>query len=95
MLTELKKLMEKSSILGDARGQGLMIGAEIVSDKKTKEPSADLAIEIMEKLKDRWMLVGRGGAYGNVLRLQPPLCMSMDDAKYFIHHFGDIVGAYK
>lgn len=40
----------------------------------------------MEKLKDRRILVGRGGAGGNIIRLQPPLCMSMEDAKYFIGH---------
>lgn len=49
----------------------------------------------MEKLRDRWMLLGRGGAFGNVLRLQPSLCMTMADAKYFIHHFEDIVKSYK
>lgn len=49
----------------------------------------------MEKLRERWMLLGRGGAFGNVLRLQPSLCMTMEDAKYFIHHFEDIVKGYK
>jgi 4-aminobutyrate aminotransferase-like enzyme len=41
------------------------------------------------------MLLGRGGAGANVLRLQPSLCMTMKDAEYFIHHFEDIVKAYK
>jgi len=73
----LSKIQEKSAVVGDARGVGLMIGIDVVSDKKTKEPSVALAIEIMEKLKDRRILVGRGGAGGNIIRLQPPLCMSM------------------
>jgi len=41
------------------------------------------------------MLLGRGGAGANVLRLQPSLCMTMADAKYFIHHFESIVKEFK
>lgn len=36
--------------------------------------------EIFEKLKDRHILAGKGGAYTNVIRLQPPMCMTMEDA---------------
>jgi 4-aminobutyrate aminotransferase-like enzyme len=72
-----------------------MIGIEIVKDKKTKEPSKDLCNDFMEKCRERGMLLGRGGAGGNVLRLQPPLCMSMEDAKYFIGAFNEISDSYK
>ena len=41
------------------------------------------------------MLLGRGGEGANVLRLQPPMCMSMEDAKYFVGAFEEIVNSYK
>ena len=72
-----------------------MIGIEIVTDRESKNPDKDLCMKLMEKLRERWMLLGRGGAHGNVLRLQPSLCMSMEDAKYFIHNFEDVVKGYK
>ena len=50
---------------------------------------------MMEKLKDRNILVGRGGSGANVIRLQPPFCMSMDDAKYFLGTFSEIAKAYR
>ena len=44
----------------------------------------------MEKLRQKNVLIGRGGPFGNVLRLQPPLCMTKDDAAYFLDTFEDI-----
>ena len=87
LLSELQRIKNNCKVVADARGAGLMIGIEIVKDKESKEPTMDLTKEIMEKCREKWMLLGRGGAWGNVLRLQPSLCMSMEDAKYFIHHF--------
>lgn len=81
--------------MGDTRGVGLMIGIEIVKDKESKEASKDLCSEMLEKCRERWMLLGRGGAGGNVLRLQPSMCMKMEDAKYFIHQFEDILKGYQ
>ena len=48
----------------------------------------------MEKLRERNILIGRGGAGANVLRLQPPFCMSMEDARYFISTFSEITKEY-
>jgi alanine-glyoxylate transaminase/(R)-3-amino-2-methylpropionate-pyruvate transaminase len=95
LLTELRRIAEATVFVGDVRGAGLMIGIEIVKDKATKEPSKELCNQILEKLRERQMLIGRGGAGANVLRLQPPLCMSMDDAKYFVHHFEAIAKELK
>lgn len=95
LLKELQRIAHGSKVIGDARGAGLMIGIEIVKDKESKEPSKEICNEILEKLRERWMLLGRGGAGANVLRLQPSLCMTMKDAEYFIHHFEDIVKSYK
>lgn len=44
---------------------------------------------MMELTRERSLLFGKGGAYGNVLRIQPPLCISMEDAKYLVEAFED------
>ncbi|HEX9699923.1 MAG TPA: aminotransferase class III-fold pyridoxal phosphate-dependent enzyme, partial [Acidobacteriota bacterium] len=57
----------------DVRGMGLMQALELVVDRDTKEPAADAAKQIMEETKARGLLVGKGGLYGNVIRVGPPL----------------------
>jgi alanine-glyoxylate transaminase/(R)-3-amino-2-methylpropionate-pyruvate transaminase len=45
----------------------------------------------MELTRERGLLFGKGGAYGNVLRIQPPLCLSLQDAKYLVEALEDSV----
>ena len=68
-----------------------MIGIELVKDKETKQPAKDETNQIMELTRQRGLLFGKGGVYGNVLRIQPPLCLSLQDAKYVVDAFEDAV----
>jgi 4-aminobutyrate aminotransferase len=72
----LDELAERFDIIGDVRGMGLMQGIELVRDRDSKEPAADEAARLMEETKSRGLLVGKGGLYGNVLRIGPPLNIS-------------------
>ncbi len=76
----LRDLGERHEIVGDVRGKGLMLGVELVKDHDTKEPAADLAAKAMEGARERGLLIGKGGLYGNVLRISPPLTITEDDA---------------
>ena len=67
----LEVLKEKYPIIGDVRGMGLIQGMEIVKAKK--EPAPDFVLEIFERTKEAGLLIGRGGLYGNVIRITPPL----------------------
>ena len=78
----LLDLQEKHSLIGEVRGMGLMLGVELVNDRKTKEPATGQAAEVMEKMKARGVLIGKGGLYGNTLRIKPPMCLTKDDADY-------------
>ena len=89
MLQELTKLKEKYQVVGDVRGAGLMIGIEIVKDRVNHEPSKEYTNELMELTRERNLLFGKGGAYGNTLRIQPPMCLTMEDAKYLVEAFED------
>ena len=61
-----------------------MLGVELVRDRKTKEPANTEAAEVMETMKGRQVLVGKGGLYGNTLRIKPPMCITKDDANYLV-----------
>ncbi len=76
VLGELKKLEAESSIVGEARGIGLMMGLEIVRDKKTKQPAGDLAKKVRTYLHQRGVMIEVGGHHGNVARLLPPLVIT-------------------
>jgi 4-aminobutyrate aminotransferase-like enzyme len=72
----LNTLKEKYPVVGDVRGMGLMQGMELVGEKK--KPDAESAKRVMELTKANGLLVGKGGTYGNVLRVAPPLNVSKD-----------------
>jgi len=67
----LNGLKEKYRAIGDVRGMGLIQGMEIVKGKK--EPAPDFVAEIFESTKEQGLLIGKGGLYGNVIRITPPL----------------------
>jgi 4-aminobutyrate aminotransferase len=67
----LNGLKEKYRIVGEVRGMGLIQGIEIVKEKK--EPAPDFVAEIFERTRGEGLLIGRGGLYGNVIRITPPL----------------------
>jgi 4-aminobutyrate aminotransferase len=68
---QLNGLKEKYRIIGEVRGLGLIQGLEIVKAKK--EPAPDFVAEIFESTKEEGLLIGRGGLYGNVIRITPLL----------------------
>ncbi|XP_060790941.1 alanine--glyoxylate aminotransferase 2, mitochondrial [Neoarius graeffei] len=95
LLKELSKLREKYEIVGDVRGKGLHIGVEMVKDKASRDPlPVEAMIEIMEDTKDMGVLIGRGGIYGQTFRIQPPMCVSKDDADFFLAVFDQALHNY-
>lgn len=79
IMTTLKEISPKQVAIGDIRGKGLMIGIEIVKNIDSKEPATAEAAKIRKAVRDKGVLLGLGGSYGNVLRVQPPLTISDDE----------------
>jgi len=73
----LEGLQEKYPVIGEVRGMGLIQGMEIVKAKK--EPAPDFVLEILERTKEEGLLIGKGGLYGNVIRITPPLTIEKDE----------------
>lgn len=91
LIKSYRELQEKYDIIGDVRGKGLMLAVEFVKDRKNKTPNKEATAQMMELSRERGILYGKTGVHGNVLRLQPPLCLSLDDAKYVIAAFEDSI----
>ncbi|HXW77755.1 MAG TPA: aminotransferase class III-fold pyridoxal phosphate-dependent enzyme, partial [Candidatus Eremiobacteraceae bacterium] len=75
----LKSMAEKHPSVGDVRGLGLMIGVELVADRRAKTPDAAAANAVQDAMLAAGFLVGVGGYHGNVLRIQPPLVIADED----------------
>jgi alanine-glyoxylate transaminase / (R)-3-amino-2-methylpropionate-pyruvate transaminase len=78
----LTKLAKSHSLIGDVRGMGLMLGVELVRDRKTKEPAKQETISLLEAAREMSLLLGKGGLNGNVLRIKPPMCITEADVDY-------------
>jgi 4-aminobutyrate aminotransferase len=75
----LRDVADRHDVVGDVRGKGLMIGVELVAPGN--EPSPAAAAKVSEAAKQRGLLIGKGGLYGNVLRLAPPMTLTEDEAE--------------
>jgi alanine-glyoxylate transaminase/(R)-3-amino-2-methylpropionate-pyruvate transaminase len=68
-----------------------MLGVELVRHRQTKEPANTETAEVMEKMKQRGVLVGKGGLFGNTLRIKPPMCINKDDADYLVAMLDEVL----
>ncbi len=80
---KLEELKDKFPIIGDVRGMGLMQAVELVEDRESKKPATAQTLALMEATRENRILLGKGGFYGNVLRISPPLNISKTDVDEF------------
>ena len=79
LLRGLRDLGEDVDAVGDVRGKGLMAAIELVRPG-TDAPDGAAAAKLMEETRTRGLLVGKGGKYGNVIRIAPPLTLTEAEA---------------
>ncbi len=89
LLAELSALAKRHESVGDVRGAGLFIGFELVSDRTKKTPDKALALNVIEKLRDRRVLTSVAGPFGNVLKLRPPLAFQVQDIDWLVGALDD------
>ena len=80
----LTKLATEYELIGEIRQSGLMIGVELVRDRETWTPATDEAIEVVNRLRQRRILVGTSGKDENVLKIRPPLVFETEHADHLL-----------
>ncbi len=78
MMSRLQEELAGSTLVGEVRGKGLMIGVEIVDSRQS--PYALGASMVLEEARSLGLLIGKGGVEGNVLRISPPLSVTAGEA---------------
>jgi 4-aminobutyrate aminotransferase-like enzyme len=80
----LEELQRKHDIIGDVRGMGLMQAIELVEDRRSKTPATKQTAAVMEAARENRLLIGKGGMFGNVLRITPPMNVGRSDVDQFL-----------
>jgi 4-aminobutyrate aminotransferase len=88
LINGLLDLKDKHRLIGDVRGKGLLLALELVEDRRTKVPATGATLQLMESARENRILIGRGGLYGNVIRISPPMNISRADVDEFLLRLG-------
>jgi len=84
LLSELNRLKAKFPIIGDVRGHGYFIGVDFVQSRVGREPATATAAIILQKMRERFILLSLDGPYSNVMKFKPPLCFNMEDSDHLV-----------
>ena len=84
LIENLKNLSNKHLAIGDVRGAGLLVAMELVSNRKSKKPDTAQTVSVINQLKENGILIGAAGAWGNILKIRPPLCFTKDNVEFFV-----------
>jgi 4-aminobutyrate aminotransferase len=88
LMNGLLDLKDKHQIIGDVRGKGLLLALELVEDRRSKAPATNATLQLMESARENRVMIGRGGLYGNVIRLSPPMNIGRGDVDEFLLRLG-------
>jgi len=79
LLTGLHELQGRHEAIGDVRGRGLFLGIEMVRDRATLEPAAEVAAALVDAMREQGVLLSTDGPLHNVIKVKPPMVLSEDD----------------
>lgn len=83
----LAALTNKHPAVGDVRGAGLYIGVELVHDAKGRAPDTKATERFVNAMRERNVLIGTAGKFGNILKIRPPLAFRREHADFFLEAF--------
>lgn len=87
----LLRLQDKHAIIGDVRGKGLFYALELVRERATREPAGVEAKRIVNKMRERGVLISKIGAGDNILKLRPPLVFTRENADLFVDTLDEVL----
>ena len=80
LLQALRELQNDFPIIGDVRGRGLFVGIELVRDRTARQPAAEEASYVANRMAELGVLISTDGPDHNVLKIKPPLAFDLSDA---------------
>ncbi|MEZ4455841.1 MAG: aminotransferase class III-fold pyridoxal phosphate-dependent enzyme [Gemmatimonadales bacterium] len=80
LLAGLQGLVDRHEVAGNARGMGLFVGLELVTDRERRTPNPRAARSVANRARELGVLLSTDGPDHNVLKIKPPLCFTTDDA---------------
>ncbi|AHG88068.1 aminotransferase class-III [Gemmatirosa kalamazoonensis] len=92
LLAGLRPLIARYPIVGDVRGSGLFLGAELVRDRETLEPAGEEASFVANRFRELGILLGTDGPWHNVVKIRPPMPFGFSDADRLVETFERILG---
>jgi len=87
----LSDLKPKHSLIGDVRGRGLFLGIEFVRDHETLEPADIEASSIVERMRNRGVLLSTDGPLHNVIKIKPPLQFNEENADLLVDNLDEVL----
>jgi len=76
----LVELASRHELIGEVRGKGLFLGAELVTDRIDRTPAVDAVHRILERMREAGVLIASTGIHGNVLKFRPPMVFRQQHA---------------
>ncbi len=92
LLDNLEQLKTRHSVVGDVRGSGLFLGIELVTDPGTLTPATDLARTVINRLRQKCILLSTDGPFENVIKFKPPLVFNQADAERLVMMLDQVLG---
>lgn len=89
---KLAALGQRHAIVGEARGAGLFVGLELVSDRATRAPATAEAAKVVNGLRRRQVLLSATGPEANVLKIRPPLVFQREHADLLVERLDEVLG---
>ncbi|TEA79339.1 aminotransferase class III-fold pyridoxal phosphate-dependent enzyme [Allopusillimonas ginsengisoli] len=92
MNTALWELADRHALIGDVRGAGLFVGVELVTNRQDRAPAAAQTAHVVNRMRQKGVLISGAGPLGNVLKIRPPLPFSVNNAHQFIQALDETLG---
>lgn len=88
---KLNALKDKYACIGDVRGLGLFLGVELVTDTASLTPAGELAAHIVNRMKERGILLSTDGPHRNVIKIKPPLVFTRENCDFLACHLDSVI----
>jgi 4-aminobutyrate aminotransferase-like enzyme/Ser/Thr protein kinase RdoA (MazF antagonist) len=92
LTSRLSALQQRFPLIGDVRGPGLFMGIELVRNRDTLEPATREAAYLINRMRDRGILMSTDGPFNNVLKIKPPMCFDEHDADFLLENLEEVLG---